>query len=214
MNRYECHLIGYHGTDGDHEILDDTYALRAADFGCGHYLSLDAEIAATYGCNVKSYEIKGNILELPALSDADRKELESYIFDCVPRERLAGYAPVQERVFSLTEPMDRAAALELFEHLKVTTAGYYHDRAKVLMEPKDGRTVAIRWRDPSNLGDITDHQLWVICNEFDVDILGHFGFDGFKSGSEIVVCSSKTLSQYEMPMTNGMRDSLLSMTCS
>ena len=202
MNRYERHLIGYHGTDGDHNVLDDSYALRAADFGCGHYLSLDRDVAATYGCHVKSYAITGNILELSALTSADRRELETYLFACVPQERLAGYAPAQEKVFSLDDPAKRAEAVELYERLKVTTANYYHDRAKVLMVPAGRNEVAIRWRDPSDLSEMTDHQLWAICNEFGVDILGHFEFDGFKGGAEIVVCSAKNLKACEIELVD------------
>lgn len=191
-------LIAFHGSKtAPDSPFNDSLGLRKANLGQGLYLSTDEQFAAKYG-HVRRFLVNANLLDHDNLSDAERNKINQYISDAIPAERLAGYCELKYRDFDLKAPSERAEAIKLYDDLLVKTSGYYHDRAKVRMESLPNNMVRIQWRDPGDVMSEHPYRLWALFNEFNLDPVAYFGYDGVKCDHEISIRSHRFITELDV----------------
>lgn len=195
-------LIAFHGTRNALDApFNDDLGLRKANLGQGLYLSTDEQFAAKYG-HVRRFLVNAKLLDHDNLTDAERNKINQYISDAVPPGRLAGYCELKYRDFDLKVASERGDAVNLYNDLLIKTSGYYHDRAKVRMESLPNNVVRIQWRDPGDVMNEHPYRLWALFNEFGLDPVSHFGYDGVKCDHEISVRSHKFLTELNVDFDN------------
>lgn len=191
-------LIAFHGSKTALDApLDDTLGLRKANLGQGLYLSTDEQFAAKYG-HVRKFLVNARLLDHDNLTNEERNKINQYISDSIPAERLAGYCELKYRDFDLKVASEKLEAINLYDGLLVKTSRYYHDRAKVKMDSLANNIVRIQWRDPGDVMSEHPYRLWALFNEFNLDPVAHFGYDGVKCAHEISVRSHRFITELDV----------------
>lgn len=195
-------IIAFHGSkEAIDAPFDDAKGVRKANLGPGLYLSTDKQFAAKYG-HVRRFQVNAYLLDHGNLTDDEREKINLYISDAIPPERLAGYCELKYRDFNLNLATEKCEAINLYNDLLIKTSGYYHDRAKVNMEGLPGNIVRIKWRDPGDVLNEHPYRLWALFNEFGLDPVTHFGYDGVKCDHEISVRSQIFLTELDAGFEN------------
>lgn len=175
-------LIAYHATNNDFGEFGRT-GDRIPSLGLGYYFSPDAGKSAQYGNKIMPvYLTADKLLDWDNLSKTDRHVIAAELAKYVPPDQMAGYGSIKEKIFGKDE---RQAAKQFFEQKKEETKDYFHDRAKPKVEARDSG-FAVTWMEPG-LESASPQDLLNLVQRYDNGIAQRLGYDGARSGSEIVV---------------------------
>ena len=179
-------LMVYHGTPADFSEFSLT-GQRLPSLGYGYYFTPNPEIAGQYGDKIMPVYLKSeSLLDWQNLTGDQRALVVERLETVVPPNEIAGYGEQKRRSFPDTEE-GREEGREFFRQKQAETRDYYHDRAKPSVDRgTDPNQIDVVWMEPG-LHGASSSDLQALAQRYDNQIAENLGFDGAKSGSEIVV---------------------------
>lgn len=175
-------LVLYHGTNADFDTFNRTGDKLTA-LGSGYYFTPDPNKAEQYGDRIMPvYVAAKNLLDWDHLRPEDHRKIVDALNQIVPAERLAGFGTTVEKRIPLEQKQE---AMDFYDQKVEDTKGLWHDRAKARVHKEDGAWV-ISWMEPG-LEGATPENLLALTQEYHNNLAQYLGYDGVRSGSELVV---------------------------